>query len=253
MYRLVQLGITLLTSGETFTMDKTQMRHVLMHVLVLISSSMTFSLSSAASIACSLAKDDVEKTICSHPSLTAQDKAISDRLDSLERACPSLRMLLIQGQKFWLRERWDCRNVEGVFEKPDGLATCLASQMEQRLLRLNDVPEKCNPTPLIGGYRFVDPGYLGRFSNHYIGRTVSVFGSMDLESCRTSGTASTTATIVGNSSRHERFRVIFSAMPEGEREFLCAQHPAAHWKGVVKKDAQGSYLFLSDVLGNPLR
>jgi hypothetical protein len=160
-------------------------------------------------------------------------------------ACPSLRTVLSQGQKYWLRERWDCRNVEGVFEKAEGLASCLASRMGQRLQRLNEAPENCDPQTLVGGYRFVDPVYLLRFGDHYIGKTVSVFGSMDLDSCRASSAGSRSGAIVGNSSHHERFRVIFGAMPEEERERLCAQHPASHWEGIVKKDQQGSYLFLN--------
>jgi uncharacterized protein len=227
-------------------MDKTRLRQVLGPVMILVSSSIACSLALSAPMDCSLAKDDVEKTICSHPSLTAQDKAISGRLDALGRACPSLRPLLIQGQKYWLRERWDCRNVEGVFEKAEGLASCLASRMEQRLQRLNDEPQSCDPKPLVGGYRFVDPVYLLRYGDQYIGKTVSVYGSMVLDNCRASGTGTLTGSIVGNSPRHERYRAVFSAMSEGARERLCAQHPAAHWQGVVKQDGRGSYLVLPD-------
>lgn len=227
-------------------MDKTRLRQVLVPVLILVSSSIACSLAVSAPIDCSLANDDVEKTICAHPSLTAQDKAISDRLDALRRTCPSLRPLLLQGQKYWLRERWDCRNVEGVFETTEGLATCLASRMDQRLQRLKAEPERCDPKPLIGGYQFVDPVYLLRYGDHYIGKTVSVFGSMDLDSCRSPGTGALTGSIVGNSTHHERYRAVFGSMSEGARERLCAQHPAAHWQGVVKRDQRGNYLFLSE-------
>jgi hypothetical protein len=152
----------------------------------------------------------------------------------------------MQGQKYWLRERWDCRNEEGVFEKAEDLATCLASRMDQRLQRLKDEPEGCDPKPLIGGYQFVDPVYLLKYGDQYIGNTVSVFGSMDLDSCRASGSGALTGSIVGNSAHHERYRAVFSAMSEEARERLCAEHPAAHWHGVVKRDKRGSYLFLSE-------
>jgi uncharacterized protein YecT (DUF1311 family) len=227
-------------------MNKKRPRQVWVPVLVLASSSIACSLALSAPIDCSLANDDEEKTICSHPSLTAQDKAISDRLDALGRECPSLRPLLMQGQKYWLRERRDCRSEEGVVEKAEGLATCLARRMAQRLQRLNDEPQSCDPKPLIGGYRFVDPVYLLRYGDQYIGKTVSVFGSIDLDNCRASGTGTLTGSIVGNSPRHERYRAVFSAMSEEARESLCAQHPAAHWQGVVRQDKRGSYLFLSE-------
>ncbi len=225
-----------------FAVDKTGLYRVAIRVLMLVSSATTCSLALSAPIDCSLAKEDVEETICSHPSLIAQDKAISDRLDALRGACSSLRPLLIQGQKYWLRERWDCRNVPAAFEKPEVLATCLASRMEQRLHQLNNVPQSCNPQPLIVGYRFVDPVYMLRYGDRYIGKTVSVFGSMDLDSCRVAATGKLTGNIVGNSPQREQYRAVFSSMPEGTRERLCAQHPASHWQGVVKQDRRGSYL-----------
>lgn len=214
--------------------------------LVLVSSSIACSLALAAPIDCSRANDDVEKTICSHPSLTAQDQAISGRLEALGRTCPSLRPLLIQGQKNWLRERWDCRNVDGVFEKTEGLASCLGSRMGQRIQQLNNEPQNCDPKLLIVGYRFVDPVYLLQYGDQYIGKTVSVFGSMDLDSCGGSGAVVNTGSIVGNSPRRERYRAVFSAMSEEAKENFCVQHPAAHWQGVVKQDKRGSYLFISE-------
>lgn len=229
---------------KLFAMDKTRSRPVLAPALMLLSS-MVCPLAFSAPMDCSRANDDVEKTICSHPALTAQDKAISDRLDALGRTCPSLRPLLIEGQKYWLRERWDCRNVEGVFEKAEGLATCLASRMEQRLQRLSDELQSCDPKPLVGGYRFVDPVYLLRYGDQYIGNTVSVFGRMELDNCRALGTGTLTGSIVGNSPRHERYRAVFSAMSAEARENLCAQPSASHWQGMVKQDKRGSYLFLS--------
>lgn len=227
-------------------MDKTPPRKVLVPVLILAWSSIACSVALAAPIDCSRANNDVEQTVCSHPSLTAQDKAISDRLDALGRTCPSLRPLLMQGQKYWLRERWDCRNVEGIFDKAEGLATCLASRMEQRLQRLNDEPQGCDPKPWVGGYRFVDPVYLLRYGDQYVGKTISVFGRMDLDSCRASGTGTLAGSIVGNSPGHERYRAIFNVMSNEGRKRLCAQHPAAHWQGVVRRDRRGSYLFLSE-------
>jgi len=222
-----------------------RLRQVWALVLVLVSLCVACSLAYSSPINCALANNDVEKTICSYPSLIAQDNAISDKLAALGQACPSLRPLLSQGQKFWLRERWDCRNVEGVFEKTEGLATCLASRMGQRLQGLNEASASCDSRALVAGYRFVDPVHLLRFGDQYIGKTVSVFGSMDLDSCRASSAGSRSGAIVGNSAHHERFRVIFGAMADEERERLCAQHPASHWQGVVKKDHKGSYLFLN--------
>ena len=207
---------------------------------------------SAAPINCSAANVDVERAICSHPELLARDQAISVRLDTLKQRCPDARQLIVEGQKFWLRERWDCRNVEGVFEAPGRLGACLASRMDLRLRQLNAVGDGCDFAPLFATYRFVDVDYLQRFSNRYIGKNVSIFGQMDLASCDASGASPTAATIIGTDRKRKRFRAKFSAMPAGQREFLCAKHPAAHWTGTVEHDSLGDYLFLKDVLGQEL-
>lgn len=206
-------------------------------------------LAAAAPIQCAAARYDVEQTICSRPVLLGHDKAIAERLDALKQACPSQRALLAEGQRFWLRERWDCRNAPGAFDTPDALAACLASRMAQRLNDLDKVDRRCDLTPLAASYRFVDVGYLRRFSSHYLGKTVSVFGTMQLGSCTEPASAPTAASVV---AKGERFPVVFSAMPERERAFLCARYPAAHWRGTVRQGDKGLYLFLTDLLGQPL-
>lgn len=204
----------------------------------------------AAPIDCRKMSIDVEERICSRPDLLAKDRAISERLASLGRQCPSQKKLLIQGQKFWLRERSNCRNGEGALG-PDGtLAACLAQRMDQRLQDLGTV-QGCNLSPLAASYRFVDPGYIREFSRAYVGKTVSVFGSMVLDACHKKGVAPTTGVIVSRPG-DTRFPARFSAMPELRKEFLCAQYPAAHWRGIVKNDGQSAYLYLTDILGEEL-
>jgi uncharacterized protein len=199
----------------------------------------------AAPIDCSRARVDVERAICAQADLLAKDRAISTRLASLQQQCPSQRKLLVQGQKFWLRERWDCRNGEGA------LGACLAQRMDQRLQALNDVPQSCDLSSLAATYRFVDPAYLRQFSQAYVGKTVSVFGGMELDACRKTGGSPVTGIIVGTPAAN-RVPAKFSAMPAIQKDFLCAQHPAAHWTGIVKNDGQGAYLYLTDVLGSKL-
>ena len=207
---------------------------------------------SAAPMHCAAARTDVEKTICADRQLLAQDQAISSRLDGLTRRCAASRDLLVQGQKFWLRERSDCRNVEGVFDKPDGLRACLAARMDQRLRQLDGFGAGCDAAALAGTYRFVDVDYLLRYGERYVGKTVTVWGSMDLASCSAPGAAPTAAVLVGKDPLRDRLRVAFSAMPAQQREFLCATSPSAHWQGTVKHDSQGNYLYLTDVLGQAL-
>ena len=222
--------------------------------LLLAAASIACLVSAAAAavpIDCGKAQSDVEHSICSRQDLLAKDKAISDRLASLGRQCPASKALLVQGQQFWLRERWDCRNREGALGPDGSLAACLAERMDGRLRELNGVVQGCDLSSLASSYRFVDTGYLKQFSQAYVGKTVSVFGSMDLDACNKTGAAPATGAIVGKPAS-ARFPVRFSTMPALQKEFLCAQHPAAHWKGIIKDDGKGAYLYLSDILGSKL-
>ena len=204
----------------------------------------------SAPINCSKARVDVEQRICSHPALLAQDQAISDRLAFLGQQCPSQKKLLVQGQKFWLRERWDCRNGDRALAPNGTLAACLAERMDQRLRNLNAV-QGCDLSPLAASYRFVDIGYMRQFSHSYVGKTVSVFGSMVLDACRKTGVPPVTGVLVGEPAA-VRFPVRFSAMSDIQKEKLCVEQPLAHWEGVVEDDGRGAYLYLSDLLGGEL-
>lgn len=205
----------------------------------------------AAPIDCRKAQVDVEQVICSRPELLAQDEAMSKRLAVLQQQCPVQKKLLVQGQKFWLRERWDCRNGEGAIGPQGNLAACLAKRMDKRLQELNAVPQGCDLSSLAATYRFVDVGYMRQFSRAYVGKRVSIFGSIRLDACRQSGASSLTGSLVG-SSASQRFPVRFSAMSGIQKESLCAEPPVAHWNGVVKADGHGTYLYLNDLLGSKL-
>lgn len=189
--------------------------------------SLVSAAATAAPIDCSKAQSDVEHSICARQDLLARDKAISDRLAALGQQCPAKKALLVQGQQFWLRERWDCRNGEGALGPDGSLAACLAERMDARLRGLNRVAPGCDLSSLAATYRFVDTGYLQQFSRAYVGKTVSVFGSMELDACRKKGVALTSGAVVGKPAS-ARFPVRFSAMPGIQKDFLCAQHPAAH-------------------------
>jgi uncharacterized protein len=208
-------------------------------------------LASAAPMHCARARDDVEQAICARPALLAKDSAIAARLDVLKQQCPSLRQELVRGQKFWLGERWDCRNQEGAFSTPDGLPACLAQRMTERQRHL-DAVDRCDMTALRASYRMVDADYMLAHSAPYVGKTVSVSGVMLLASCKTPGAPSTEAAVQDLHVAHARFRVQFRSMPPSQRDFLCSEAPFSHWKGEVRHDAQGDYLYLSDVLGAAL-
>ena len=212
----------------------------------------TFSAARADPINCTAASDDVEQTICATPKLKAQDQAISTRLNTLTQRCPAARELLLQGQAFWLRERWDCRNVEGAFDRPGALSSCLAARMDRRIEQLASTGADCDFTSLEATYRFVDVDYMLRFGDSYIDKPVTVAGMMDLDSCRAPDAEPTAAVLVGHDPEHDRLRVTFSAMPAAQRGFLCDKRPSSHWAGTIKHDRHGNHLFLTDLLGQEL-
>lgn len=210
------------------------------------------SSASAAPINCAAVSNDVEKAICSHPILVAQDRVISSRLDNLKQQCSSSKRLLSEGQKFWLIERWDCRNVDGAFANPDVLPSCIEERMAERIQHLSEVGASCELNNLLSTYRFVDVDYIVRFSDLYIDKRVSVFGWMDLSSCHSSSAGKTDAVLVGANGKKPRFRVKFSSMRDVDHDFLCDKTPMAHWAGTIRHDGQGNYLFLTDLLGGNL-
>lgn len=227
-----------------------------MRSLVAAATAISFSgvcfVASAAPIKCATASSDVEKSICASPELLAQDKEISIRLDRLKSICPASKRLLVEGQKFWLRDRWNCRNRPGALDKPDGMDTCLADRMGERLQQLNDTGAQCDFTSLAATYRFVDVDYLLRFSDRYIDKKVAVAGWMDPANCDTPPASLTSANVIGKDSKRDRFRIKFSSLSAEQHEFLCAKNPASHWEGTVKHDSQGNYLLLTDLLGQDL-
>lgn len=227
-----------------------------MRSLLAIATAISFNgvcfVATAAPIKCTAASIDVEKSICASPKLLAQDREISIRLDRLKNLCPASQSLLVEGQKFWLRDRWNCRNRPGALDKPGGMDACLADRMGERLQQLNETGARCDFTSLAATYRMVDVDYLLRFSDRYIDKTLAVFGWMDPASCDTPPASLTSAHVVGKNSKRDRFRVKFSSISAGQHEFLCAKNPASHWEGTVKHDSQGNYLFLTDFLGQDL-
>lgn len=211
------------------------------------------SVAIAASINCAAASDDVEKTICGSTALLEKDRAIAIKLDANKKQCDSNSISLITtGQKFWLRDRWNCRNFDASYAEPDTLEKCLSLRMDERLLQLTNIGDRCNLESLSNSYRFVDVWYILKFIDKYMNRTVSVAGELVLQSCKTGQVNNTTAHLVGKNRSKEQLRVVFKSMPEVQREFLCAQNPFSHWEGIIKTDTIGNYLYLTDVLGTEL-
>lgn len=197
---------------------------------------------------------NVEKAICGSPELMSSDRGIAEVFLRRLAQCPApQRTLLRQTQKFWLRDRNACANA--LSDGEGAMTRCVIERMAERAAQLDRIGEACDLASVAGQYRYVDSDYLARFASRYVGREVSVWGGIALSSCDSSSSSLTAkiSSISGRSAgRSDGFPVRFKAMPAGKREWLCGQNPASHWQGTVRQDAGGFYLYLTDILGDPL-
>jgi uncharacterized protein YecT (DUF1311 family) len=205
----------------------------------------------SASINCTAASDNVEKTICATPALMATDGRIAEAFAArLEQCKPQQRAQLRQTQKFWLRDRNNCANL--LHEGGAVVGQCIDDRMAERLAQLERIGAACDLDAVAGQYRFVDPSYLARFASRYEGREVAVFGSIRLDSCDDPKVSHLTGRLRPVPARDSGFPVRFKAMPALRHEWMCDQNPASHWQGVVRREGGSFYLYLSDLLGEPL-
>lgn len=205
----------------------------------------------AAPIDCRAAHDNVEKAICAAPPLLATDASLSRTFAARVAQCPEAqRSLLRQTQHFWLRDRNNCANI--VEEGEGALKQCVADRMAERIAQFERIGASCKLDTVAGEYRFVDPGYLARFAGRYEGKTVAVSGSLRLDSCSNAKSPRLTGKLRPRSGKGAGFPVRFQAMSDLQRERLCNQQPSAHWRGIVRGDGGRFYLYLSDILGEPV-
>jgi uncharacterized protein YecT (DUF1311 family) len=204
-----------------------------------------------ASIDCKAPRlDNVEKAICGSPELMASDRDIAEVfVRRLAQCAPRQRTLLRQTQKFWLRDRNACANA--LSEGEDAMKRCVAEKMDERAVQLRRIGDTCDLDSVAGEYRYVDSDYLATVASRYVGREVSVWGGIRLSSCDVNS-SSLTAKLQSMPGKDGSFPVRFKAMPPLKREWLCAQNPASHWQGTVRQDAGEFYLYLTDILGDPL-
>jgi uncharacterized protein len=205
----------------------------------------------SAPIDCGAVQGNVEKAICGAPQLIATDLRLSDAFARRLGACTGpQRGLLRQTQHFWLRDRNNCANV--LEQGDDAVRQCVADRMAERMAQLDRIGTSCDLDAVAGQYRFVDPGYLARFAPRYTDREVAVWGSLRLDSCDDAKASRLTGKLSQPSGKGVAFPVRFKAMPELRREWLCNRDPASHWQGTVRREGGKAYLYLSDILGEPL-
>lgn len=207
----------------------------------------------AAPAECNNPTNIVLATICASPMLTARDAEIAQRYDQLQALCSNEKNKIFGAtQRFWLRERSHCQLMAGKPGRHASIAACLSDVMESRLEQLRKMGAGCDVDRVAADLRRVDPWYLNKYQDRYVGKQVTVFGQIALSRCDTPGAPAVAGFVLGTGRPPEKVAVLFKAMPPGELAFLCAKSPVSQWSGEIRRDASGTYLYLSDVLGLPL-
>ena len=192
-------------------------------------------------------------TICASPTLTARDAEIAQRYDKLYAACAAEQGRVFSAtQRFWLRESSNCQLMAGEPGHHVSVSACLADVMASRLDQLRKIGARCDVERVAADLRRVDPCYLNKYQDRYVGKKVSVFGQMALSRCESPGAPAVSGYVLGTGRSPEKIAVQFKAMPPGDLAFLCAKNPVSQWSGEMRRDGSGTYLYLSDVLGSPL-
>ena len=207
----------------------------------------------AAALQCKPPANLVLATICASPTLTARDAEIAQRYDKLQAACSAEQGKVFSAtQRFWLRERSNCQVMPGEPGHHVSVAACLADVMESRLDQLRKMGARCDVDLVAADLRRVDPWYLNKYQDRYVGKKVTVFGQIALSRCETPSAPAVSGYVLGTGRAPEKIAVQFKAMPPGDLAFLCAKSPVSQWSGEMRRDGSGTYLYLSDVLGSPL-
>jgi len=204
----------------------------------------------SAPMTCKAAATPVEKAMCASPDLVAADRKMAASFaQRLQQCPPSEQPLLRQTQKFWLRDRDACSNA--LSETDSGaVARCAAERMGERIAQLDRIGAACNLDAVSDEYRYVDADYLAAHGRQYVGKEVSVWAGIELTSCDVQSD-DLTATLRSGRGKAD-FSAHFKAMPPLRREWLCAQRPSSSWKGTVRQEHGVVYLYLTDILGEPL-
>jgi uncharacterized protein YecT (DUF1311 family) len=227
----------------------------MIHMRVVLVAVLLFAAPRAAPAAppqCKSPANLVLATICASPTLTARDAEIAQRYGKLHAACSAEQDKVFSAtQRFWLRERSNCQVMAGEPGQHVSVAACLADVMESRLDQLRKMGARCDVDRVAADLRRVDPWYLNKYQDRYVGKKVSVFGQIALARCDTPGAPAVSGFVLGTGRSPEKIAVVFKAMPPRELAFLC-KSPVSQWSGEMRRDGSGTYLYLSDVLGSPL-
>ena len=77
------------------------------------------------------------------------------------------------------------------------VAACLADVMESRLDQLRKMGARCDVDRVAADLHRVDPWYLNKYQDRYVGKKVTVFGQIALSRCETPGAPAVSGYVLG--------------------------------------------------------
>lgn len=227
------------------------MRNVIVFVVCLMTTLSLF----AAGIDCRKMSEKspiVEKEICGQSNLRILDTEVSKIFDELKKQLRGeQRDLLIQTQRFFLRERNKCQNQDT--QKGDFrtlIRKCIELKYQSRsnaLKNIKNAPDSF--LLLVKGIESFDVKFIKVYGSRLIGQTVSVVGTLLLDEAK--------------SGSHRRIRglikdqgvtlpVIFTAMPPSQAEFLDQKKPFSHHEGMIDTENNQIVIRITSLLGTKL-
>lgn len=197
-----------------------------------------------AGIACAHAQPGAEASICAHPDMLHADQRIAIAFARLRGAFQGEDAAgFVAGQKSWLIERNSCSNAKATGEFPD-VDSCLARRMEQRANLLEQLaPTHQALMATVASYRFVEPAYVNRYADAYVGHEVKVVGTLLLDACDGHHADSPDGRIQHKSGS---LTVRLARLDQERLEALCHQQPFAWWPGTIQVQHGKPVLLVSE-------
>lgn len=203
---------------------------------LLLLAALSFIKTAIAAPRCSL-----EKQLCRDHELAALDISVEKSYSALQCLSDSEANLT---QGYWRRDLNLCK----LDAHPDA---CARKHLRSRIDWLKARPS-CDGDPSSLRYEMPDPVYLQAHPDLYVGTRTAVQGTLVLDNCE-SGAVSLWGTIRGRTPKLGSLRVRFDRLSTEDRAFLCERLPFAAWEGHVSLEDGAPAIYLSDLLGRPLR
>lgn len=168
----------------------------------------------------------VEMLICNDDDVAGLEKELN-RIRQNISCDAQLQQEFAAEQRFWVRERNQCRFQEDV-------KACLVETFKERIEFLDNF-SSCAESNGMTKYEYTDPWYIIENPELYIDEKVHVFGWVSLDGCGQESRILTGKIVSPSLSPFEgAIDARFERLDNSRRSFLCDKSPLTHWEGVIE-------------------